>query len=90
MGTLSSSLCQSLNKRAVGFIPAWILAFLQSWEENKIIYIDGKIYVPRNRQLRDEILSDNHNPLDVRHPGQHRMMELIKRNYWWSGIRNDV
>jgi len=27
-GTLSSSLCQSLNKRAVGFIPAWSLAFL--------------------------------------------------------------
>jgi len=70
-----------LNKRAVGFIPAWILAFLQSWKENKIVYIDGKIYVPRNRQLRDEILSDNHNPPDVRHPGQHRMMELIKRNY---------
>jgi len=23
----------------------------QSWEENKIVYIDGKIYVPRNRQL---------------------------------------
>jgi len=23
----------------------------QSWEENRIVYIDGKIYVPRNRQL---------------------------------------
>jgi len=23
----------------------------QSWEENGIIYIDGKIYVPRNKQL---------------------------------------
>ena len=54
----------------------------QSQEGNRIVYIDGKIYVPRNRQLQDEILSDNHNPPDVRHPGQHRMMELIKRNYW--------
>ena len=53
----------------------------QSWEENRIIYIDSKSYVPRNRQLRDEILSNNHNPPDVGHPGQHRMMELIKRNY---------
>ena len=62
----------------------------QSWEENGIVYIDGKIYVPRNRQLRVEILSDNHNPPDVGHPGQHRIMELIKRNYWWPGIHNDI
>jgi len=54
----------------------------QTWEENGIIYIDGKIYVPKNKQLRDEILSDNRNPPDVRHPGQYRMIELIKRNYW--------
>ena len=23
----------------------------QTWEENGIVYINGKIYVPRNRQL---------------------------------------
>ena len=62
----------------------------QSWKENGIVYIDGKIYVPRNRQLQDEILSDNHNSPDVGHPGRHRMMELIKRNYWWPGICNDI
>jgi len=62
----------------------------QSWEENGIVYIDSKIYVPRNKQLQDEILGDNYNPPDVGHPEQHRMMELIKRNYWWSGIRNNV
>ena len=62
----------------------------QSWEENRIVYIDGKIYVPKNRQLRDKILSNNHNSLDIGYPGQHRMMELIKRNYWWLGICNDI
>jgi len=62
----------------------------QSWEENRIVYINGKIYVPRNKQLRDEILSNNHNPPNVGHPGQHRIMELTKRNYWWPGIHNDV
>jgi len=40
----------------------------QSWEENGIVYRDGKIYVPKNRQIRDKILSDNHNPPDVGHP----------------------
>jgi len=62
----------------------------QSWEENRIVYIDSKIYVPRNKQLPDKILGDNHNPPDIGHPEQHRIMELIKRNYWWPGIHNDV
>ena len=53
----------------------------QSWKENRIVYIDNKIYIPRNRQLQDEILSNNHNSPDIRYPGQHRIMELIKRNY---------
>ena len=62
----------------------------QSWEENRIVYINDKIYVPKNRQLQDKILSDNHNPPDVGHTGQHRIIKLIKRNYWWLGIYNDV
>ena len=53
----------------------------QSQEKNRIVYIDSKIYVPRNKQLQDEILSDNHNPPNVEHPGQHKIIELIKRNY---------
>ena len=53
----------------------------QLWKENRIVYIDNKIYIPRNRQLQDEILSNNHNPPDIGHPGQYRIMELIKRNY---------
>ena len=28
--------------------------------------------------------------MDIEHPGQQRMMELIKRNYWWLGIKTDV
>jgi len=40
----------------------------QTWKKDGIIYIDSKIYVPRNRQLQDEILSNNYNPPHVRHP----------------------
>jgi len=53
----------------------------QAWKEDKIVYIDGKIYIPRNKQLWDEILSNNYNPLDIRYLGQQRIIKLIKRNY---------
>ena len=32
----------------------------------------------------------NHKLADVGHPVQQWMTELIKRNYWWPGIKNNV
>jgi len=28
--------------------------------------------------------------MDIGHPGQQRMLELVKRNYWWLGIKEDI
>jgi len=28
--------------------------------------------------------------MDIKHPGQQRMLELIKQNYWWPGIKEDI
>ena len=52
--------------------------------------MEGRIYVPNNKKIREEILEENHNLVDVEHPGQQRMLELIKKNYWWPGIKEDV
>ena len=41
----------------------------------------GRIYVPNNKKLREEILKEHHNPADIGHTGQHRMLELLKRMY---------
>ena len=61
-----------------------------AWEENEVAYMDGIVYVPNNRELREEILRKHHDPVDIGHPGQHRMMELLKRTYWWPGLKEDV
>ena len=36
------------------------------------------------------MLCKNHDPTDVGHPEQTRMLELIKWNYWWPGIKEDM
>jgi hypothetical protein len=46
--------------------------------------------VPKSKEIRDKILHDHHNSPDVRHPGIHRMLELIKRTYWWPTVKTDV
>ena len=61
-----------------------------SWEEDEIVYMQGKIYVPNSKKLKEKILQENHNLVDVGHPGQQRILELIKWNYWWPGLKEDI
>ena len=61
-----------------------------TWEEDEVVYMEGRIYVPNNKDLKEEILREHHDPVDVGHPGQHRMQELIKRTYWWPGLKEDI
>jgi len=49
-----------------------------SWEEDEIIYMEGRMYVPNNKKLKENILQENHDLVDVEHLGQQRMLELIK------------
>jgi len=60
------------------------------WEEDGVVYMEGRIYMPNNKKIREEILKENHNLVDVGYPGQYRMLELLKRTYWWPGLKEDV
>ena len=61
-----------------------------SQEEDGVAYMEGRIYVLNNKELREEILKEHHDPVNIGHPGQHKMMELLKRTYWWPGLKEDV
>ena len=61
-----------------------------TWEEDGVVYMEGRIYVPNNKKIKEEILKENHDSVDVGHPGQHRMLELLKRTYWWPGLKEDI
>ena len=61
-----------------------------AWEEDKIAYIEGRIYMPNNKKLKEEILREHYDPMDIGHLGQHRMLELLKRAYWWLRLKEDI
>ena len=61
-----------------------------AWEEDEVAYMEGRIYVPNNKNLREEILKEHHDPTDIGHSGQYRMLELIKRTYWWPELKEDI
>ena len=62
----------------------------QSWEKDEIVYVNRRIYVPNNQKIKERILQENHKPADIEYQGQHWVMELIKRNYWWPEIKNNM
>ena len=60
-----------------------------TWKEEGVVYKEERIYVSNNK-IREEILKENHDSVNVGHPEQHRMLELLKRTYWWLGLKEDV
>ena len=61
-----------------------------TWEEDGVVYMEERIYVPNNKKIKKKNLKENHNSVDVGHPGQYKMLELIKRTYWWPGLKEDI
>jgi len=39
--------------------------------------MEERIYVLNNKKIKEEILKENHDSVDVEYPGQHRMLELL-------------
>jgi len=61
-----------------------------TWEEDGVVYIERRVYVLNNKKIQEEILKENHDSVDVGYPGQHRMLEILKRTYWWPGLKEDI
>ena len=61
-----------------------------AWEEDRMAYMKERIYMPNNKKLREEILKEHYDPVDIGHPRQHRILELLKRTYWWPGLKEDI
>ena len=52
--------------------------------------MEGRMYIPNNKKLKEKILQENLNSVDVGHPRQQKMLELIKQNYWWPELKEDI
>ena len=53
-----------------------------AWEEDRMTFMEGRIYMPNNKRIREEILKKHHNSVDIEYPEQQRMLEILKRTYW--------
>ena len=57
------------------------------WEECEgLVLCRGKVYIPLDAQLWNDIVEAHHNTPVTGHSGQWKTTELVTRNYWWPGM----
>ena len=52
------------------------------WQiEGELVLKEGKVYIPKNKELRTEVIWLHHDVLAVGHGGRWKTVELVTRNY---------
>ena len=63
----------------------------KEWQlEGDLILKERKVYVPKDEELRVEIIQLHHDVPVARHGGKWKTTELVMRNYWWPGVTKDM
>ena len=61
------------------------------WHKQEgIVTRDRAIVVPKDQELKRQIISANHDSITARHPSQFKTAELVKRDYYWEGMTHDI
>jgi len=55
-----------------------------------LVLKEEKVYVPKNEELRAEIIWLYHDVPVAGHRGRWKTTELVTRNYWWLGVTRDI
>jgi len=58
--------------------------------EGELVLKEGKVYVPKDEELRAEVIGLHHDVPAAEHGGRWKTVELVTRNYWWPGVTRDI
>ena len=75
--------------------PTPMMAGLDDWKVEQsngrnILFYKGKNYIPRNIELRREIVQNFHDHETAGHPGEIGTYNAVRQHYWWPGLRTFV
>ena len=61
------------------------------WQiKGNLVLKEGKVYMPKDEELKAEVIRVYHDVLAAGHGGRWKTVELVTRNYWWPGVTRDV
>ena len=73
----------SVQKALHDKVPGWM-------DKEGIITFQERLYVRKSVPLRGEIIRAHHDVPTAGHPGHHKTLELVTRNYYWPGMNRDI
>jgi Integrase zinc binding domain len=62
----------------------WKIEEMDGW---KTIFFKGKNYIPKDLELRQDIVKMYHDHETAGHPGKLETYNGIRKNYWWPGLQ---
>jgi hypothetical protein len=75
--------------------PTAMTTGLGDWELKEangrnVLFYKGKNYIPRNMELRRDIVKTFHDHETAGHPGEIGTYNAVRQHYWWPGLRTFV
>jgi len=58
--------------------------------EGDLVLKEGKVYMPKNKELRAEIIWLYYDVPAAGYGSQWKMVEVVTRNYWWPEVTRDI
>ena len=55
-----------------------------------ILHFRGRLCIPDDLELKEQILSEAHSTPYSVHPGATKMYKDLKEQFWWSGMKKEV
>src|ERR1700727_2990909 len=57
---------------------------------SSLLLYEGRVYVPDFEDLRVRVLQSKHDHASAGHPGYRKTLELVRREFYWPGLRTFV
>ena len=55
-----------------------------------ILWFESRLVVPKNQELRKQILDESHLSKFSIHPGSTKMYQDLRRNFWWTRMKREI
>ena len=59
-------------------------------EGDNALTFEGRLCIPNNEELKNEIMSEAHETPYTAHPGSTKMYQDLKKSFWWNGMKRDI
>ena len=57
---------------------------------NNALFYKDRLWVPAVAELRTDLIRESHDPPACGYPGRSRTLELVKRQFYWRGMKDEI